>query len=505
MEAVVKRKATPRKKKSEVLVNKAVADSVEEVALRIEAQQAEPQQRALVPYTPRPIWAKELHSVMDNYRFVVLIAHRRFGKTVGLINQLIKMAWNDNKISPRFAYIAPWKSQAKAIAWDYIKRYVAAIPGIKINNTELTVEFPSKHKGCAGAKIVILGADNPDIIRGTYMDAVILDEYAQMPESFFGTIIRPLLSDRKGKCFFIGTPKGQNQLYTRYKKAREHMLNAEELMAKGEDPGVSGKWYAAKYTVYETGVLDEEEISDMKEDMTEIEFRQEMLCDFDVSVYNAVIPLELIEKSCSKKLTERDIVKGTPVVLGVDVARYGDDRTTIWMRKGPLVERPRVFKGLDTMAVVDQIIDAMRYWNPKAVFVDGGNMGAGVIDRLHQLGYTNVIEVPFGSSAVDRTRYENIRAEMYFKAKEWMEAGGALPDDTALRQELSSVEYKINKRSRIQLQAKDEIKKVTGCSPDLADGFVLTFAKPVAPDLFEDELFGVQKFMCKTEYNVLGG
>ena len=459
---------------------------------------AEELEDILLDYCPRPIWEKELHSIMDTYRYVVLVAHRRFGKTIGLINQVIKMALENPLRMPKYAYICPWQKQAKMVAWEPLKQYTKDIPGVQANNQELYIEFPSKYKDLAGARIYVMGSDHCDILRGNGFDGVILDEYAQMPGNIFGEIIQPALVDRKGKCFFIGTPKGANALATIYQKACQQMAKPTNAERK--------RWYAKLYRADETGIIDAEELESLREETTDVEFRQEYMCDFSVSVYNAVIPMDLIEQSSQKTLTEKDVITGTPKVMGVDIARFGDDRTTIWCRHGLFVDKPKIYKGLDTMEVADQIIVAMLHHKPDAVFIDGGNMGAGVIDRLHQLGYHNVFEIPFGSAAMNRERYGNIRAEMYFKCKKWMEEGGAIPNMIGLIQELSSVEYKFDKRSRILLEPKDEVKKKTGKSPDLADGFVLTFAKPVAPRLRQGpEEFGQEKRkMCNTEYSIMG-
>lgn len=455
----------------------------------------------VLDYCPLPIWRKELHPIMDEYRFVVLVAHRRFGKTIGLINQVVKMALECNEKMPKYAYICPWKAQAKSVAWEPLIQATNEIPGLYINKQEMYVEFPSKYPGLAGARIYVTGSDHCDILRGNGFDAVILDEYAQMPGNMFTEIILPALTNpgrKPGKCFFIGTPKGENALYEVYHKALKNM--AKETNAK------SKRWYAKLYSVYDTNRLPQSEIDALREEQTDVEFRQEYMCDFTVSVYNAVIPAEVLEKSSDRALTEKDVLEGTPGILGVDIARFGDDRTTIWYRKGYFVDKPKVYKGLDTMEVVDQIIVAMLHWKPEAVFIDGGNMGAGVIDRLHQLGYSNVYEVPFGSSAMDKKRYANIRAEMYFKAGIWMKEGGAIPDMPELKKEFSSVEYKFDKHDRIQLEAKEDIKKRIGKSPDLADGLVLTFAKPVAPRRrWGPETWGEkERNTCNTDYSIMG-
>ena len=169
---------------------------------------------------------------------------------------------------------------------------------------------------------------------------------------------------------------------------------------------------------------------------------------------------------------------GQPVILGVDVARFGDDRTVLCIRQGLWLKEVRTFQGLSTMETASRVIDCINQHHPHATFVDAGAMGAGVIDRLRQLRY-QVSEVNFGEMAMDAQRYANIRAEMYFKCRDWLEAGGAIPQNAELKTELSTVEYKFNPTGRIILEPKDKLKERTGKSPDLADGFVLTFARPV--------------------------
>ena len=99
-----------------------------------------------IDYVPRPFWRDILHPALEQYRFSVIVAHRRFGKSVGSINHIIKKAVTMTKYeAPNYAYLAPFLKQAKMIAWDYLKRYTAAIPGRKINESELYVELPSFH------------------------------------------------------------------------------------------------------------------------------------------------------------------------------------------------------------------------------------------------------------------------------------------------------------------------------------------------------------------------
>ena len=257
----------------------------------------------------------------------------------------------------------------------------------------------------------------------------------------------------------------------------------------------SADWYACLYRADETDVISAEELADMKAQMTDMEIRQELLCDFTASASDVVIPIDLVSAAAERELTERD-VEGQPVILGVDVARFGDDRTVLCVRQGLWTRDVRTFTGLSTMEVANRVIDCINQYRPQAVFIDAGAMGAGVIDRLRQLQY-QVSEVNFGEAALSTDRYANIRAEMYFKCRDWLTSGGALPKNAELKTELSTVEYKFNPSGRIILEPKEKLKERTGKSPDLADALVLTFARPV----YMQGRVGRQRQMCNTEYD----
>ncbi len=415
-----------------------------------------------IPYKPRKIWNDVLHPNLDAHRFAVLVAHRRFGKTVGTVNQIIKRALLNDKPSPIYAYIAPFRNQAKKIAWSYLKFYTSTIPDVKVNESELYVELPSLHPNREGAKIYVIGADKPDALRGLYFDGVVMDEYAQIKPNIFGEIIRPALADRNGWAIFIGTPHGQNQFYEIYQKA---------LVTDG--------WYCACYRADETGILSDEELAAIREEIEPEEYRQEMLCDFTASNFNVLIPIDLIGASVTKYVEPSDY-KLAPLVFGVDVARFGNDSSCLCKRKGKVVYPLQRFKGLDNMTLASQIAFIASEEQPDAIFIDAGR-GEGVIDRLRQLGIRNVVEVNFGSSARDNERYMNKRAEMWTGVRNFLREGGSLPDDVDLKTELSAVEYSITEQGKMKLESKEKIKEKIGRSTDGADSLALTFAHPVMP------------------------
>ena len=404
-----------------------------------------------IPYTPRH---PKVHTLLDAYRFITVVAHRRFGKTVLAVNHLIKGAVKCRKRSGRFGYIAPYLNQAKMIAWDYLRYYTAPIPGIKVNASELSVTLPN------GSMIRIFGADNPDALRGGYFDIVVQDEVAQMKPEVWHEIIRPALADRKGSAVFIGTPKGQNI----FKELFDRGL-------KGNDP----EWTSVMYRADETGAIEEKELASLKAEMSDNAFRQEFLCDFSAESDDILIPIDLVSAAVKRQYVERDIVYA-PVVIGVDVARFGDDATVFFKRQGLVAFDPVIIRKLDNMAVADRLVSYIAENSPDAVFVDSG-AGAGVIDRVRQLGCT-VTEVAFGGRALSE-KYRNRRAEMWIEMGEWLRSGGQIPDHATLKADLSAPTYLFDASGKMVLESKDKIKERLGRSPDFADALALTFAAPV--------------------------
>lgn len=409
-----------------------------------------------IPYKPR---YPDAHKAISAARFSVLVAHRRFGKTVLSINHLLRDALFTRKERASYAYVAPYRNQAKVIAWDYLKHYSSPCVDRKVNEGELSIAFGN------GATIRVFGADNPDALRGLYFDGIVLDEVAQMKPEVWHEIIRPALADRHGWALFIGTPKGANIFSELYNHA-----SAEQ--AKGNTD-----WCAMSFPVTQTDALSASEIEALKSELSENAFKQEMLCDFNAASDDVLIPLELVSQAMMRSYPEH-VYEQAPLVMGVDVARFGDDASVIFMRRGLVAERPIVIRKLDNMALADRLVSEIVQRNPDGVFIDSGQ-GAGVIDRVRQLGYA-VTEVPFGSKALKSNRFSNRRMEMWSGILEWLKTGGALPPDEALKGELSSPTYSFNNSGLMQLEKKEDIKERLGRSPDLADALALTFAAPVA-------------------------
>ena len=405
-----------------------------------------------IPYQPRKI-QKEIHELIEKHRFSVIVAHRRLGKTVCMINHLIKSAVMDKSGAGRYGYVAPFRSQVKELAWDYLKHFAAPIPQIKINESELSLDFAN------GSRIKLYGADNPDAMRGIYFNGVILDEVADMRPNVWGEVLRPTLSDRNGWACFIGTPKGINLFH--------------ELYTFGLN---NPNWVSKVYRADETGIIPEAELNDARAVMSENQYRQEFLCDFSASTDNVLITIDLVAKGAARLLNAQD-VRGAPKIIGVDVARFGDDRSVICKRQGLWCQPLRIIEKMDNMTFAGIVANEIDSFKPDGVFIDSGR-GEGVIDRLRQLGY-RVMEINFGSRATENNRYSNKRMEMWDKMREWLENGGAIPNDTDLKTELSSPTYSFDASGRKVLEPKEKLKERGLRSPDLADALALTFAFPV--------------------------
>ena len=194
-------------------------------------------------------------------RFAVAVAHRRAGKTVAAVQRLVLSALTCTKQRPRLAYIAPTFGQAKRVAWDYLKAIAAPVISGSPHETELRVDLVN------GARIQCYGAENGEALRGIYLDDAVLDEMADMPESFWPSVIRPALSDRQGRALFIGTPKGRNAFWHLYDNANQDK-----------------DWTALMLKASETGYVAASELEAARRDMSPEVYAAEFECSFDAAV-----------------------------------------------------------------------------------------------------------------------------------------------------------------------------------------------------------------------------
>jgi hypothetical protein len=172
-----------------------------------------------------------------------------------------------------------------------------------------------------------------------------------------------------------------------------------------------------------------------------------------------------------------------PLLIGVDPARFGDDNTAICRRRGRVVPSIDSYHGKDTMEVVGLVVKIINAESPGRVFVDVGGLGAGVVDRLRELGYGQIVEaVNFGEKPLDADKYRNRRAECWGKLADWLsEPPVQIPDDDSLHGDLVAPGYKYDSNTRLLIESKEDMKKRGLASPDKGDALALTFATDFNP------------------------
>lgn len=331
----------------------------------------------VVLYRPRPLQA-QFHETAK--RWNVVVCHRRFGKTVMGVAHLILAALKESTFAVRnYAFVMPTYKQAKLVAWDYLKRISKRVPGTKLNESELFAKLAT------GGTVRLFGADNPDSLRGIFLDGVLFDEYDQMKPELFGEIIRPCLADRNGFAVFMGTPKGQRNLY--------------ELKQKNSaDP----EWNFVIHKASETGYVKQAELDAAKKDMSRAQYEQEFECDFNVALngdilkrefwrYYSELPAKVNKRVHSwdtafKTGEETDFTAGAQAVE-CDTGIY---LTGMFKQRVAFPELKRVVRGLYDLE------------RPDVVLVEDKASGQSLIQELRKDGNVPVLAIKVDRDKVTR-------------------------------------------------------------------------------------------------------
>ena len=263
-----------------------------------------PMTRIVIPYSARRQFVP-LHD--RTQRWAVAVTHRRAGKTVACVNELIQKAITCPQPRPFFAYIAPQLNQAKDIAWNYLLDYTRCFePWRKVSETELWVELPPNQ-----SRVRIYGG--AERLRGIGLDGVVLDEFGDMEPGIWSKVILPMLSngDRQGWAIFVGTPKGRNEFHRLWAGAES-------------DP----EWFRLMLKASETRLLNQKDLAEARKLMTDDEYAQEYECSFDAAVLGAYWGKEIA------KLEEQGRITHVPYDPDLQVHTAWDlgiaDSTVIW-------------------------------------------------------------------------------------------------------------------------------------------------------------------------------
>jgi len=415
-------------------------------------------------------WQREfLHAFESGkYRFYLLNWHRRARKSTLILNVLIKEAWLHPNST--YVYVAPTYKQAKRILWNapnMIKKWLPSDLIASKDSQELRIELKN------GSQIILVGADDPDSLAGIDANGVVFDEWAKFKDDTAWTmILRPIIAqDISRWAIFIYTPKGQNHAYSQWIEAVDKK-----------------EYFRSMLRADESGLITAEELEKAGLDMPEPYFRQEFLCEFTADDENVLITQDMLN---NLKGLNFDEIKVTKKAVAVDPSEGGDETVILAGENGKIVGKKYIRgagKKIDQRITATEAEILMLKSKIKTVGVDGIGIGNSVLTLLNNKFEDDeryqVIDIQSAEAAEDNEKFGNKRAEMWWNAFEMIrDKEVPCPEDPELIRQLVNVRY-VQKKGRIYIELKLDIKKKLGRSPDRADTFVylLWLIKKIAPD-----------------------
>lgn len=412
----------------------------------------------------RPLYNQFGHG--RQYQRGSVIWHRRAGKDSTVLNLTAREMFT--RVGT-YWHLFPEQAQARKAIWNGIdgqgRRIIDQfLPPEARHEAAPKSEQEMLLRTATGSTWQLAGSDSYDSLVGSNPVGVVFSEWALANPAAWD-YIRPILLENGGWALFITTPRGRNHAY------QTHMT----AMA-------SDNWFADLRTVDDTGRITPEQIQEERDSgMSEAKVQQEYFCSFEASADEQFMPSDAVGEARKRPAHfEAD----DPIVIGVDCARFGDDSSVICIRRGfdARTVPPIILDNVDTMQLAGHVAAAMDQHNAAAVFIDEGGLGAGVVDRLRQMG-RNVMGVNFGWSPdaprVGVPKVADKRAEMWAVMREAVKSGLAIPDDNRLMFELLAPSYLYDANNAIRLESKKDMKKRGLKSPDIADALALTYAYPV--------------------------
>ena len=365
--------------------------------------------RVVIPYRPRKAFMP-FHN--RTQRWACLVAHRRAGKTVAAVNDIIRAAITYQGDRGLFAYIAPYRSQSKAVAWQYFLEFAEPIIQSK-NEQELLITLMN------GSQIRLYGADNADAMRGLGFSGVYMDEYGDFKPSVFGNVIRPALSDKQGWAVFGGTPKGKNQFWEIYETATR----------------LPSEWFLLRLPATSSGILPATELAAARAQLAEDQYLQEYETSFEAAILGAFFGKEMREAEQQGRICQVPYDPNLPVYSSWDLG-YRDD-TAIWfyqIGRGEIrVIDFHAVSGADIYDIADTVMSKpyryARHYLPHDARAKSLQTGKSIIEQLAtHLDVAKLAVVP------DIGVQSGIQAVRMVLPKVWFDAEKCREGIEALRQ-----------------------------------------------------------------------
>ena len=396
-----------------------------------------------------------------------------------------------------YFHCLPEYGQARKTIWDaidkdtgqrYIDLHIPLEMRERTNNTEMKIQLK------IGSVYQLIGADNFNSVVGSNPVGLILDEYAvseryEQAWNYF----RPILVENGGWAVFPFTPRGRNHGWDVYQTATKNP-----------------KWFSQLLTVEDTKSISRFEIEEEREaGMPESMIQQEFYCSFLSSTGDIVIPFELIQGALRRDV--QYAMSGR--VAGMDVARYGDDKTSIVIRQGGQIIHADFWSGNDLVQSAGKAVSLFDSKMYDCIAIDTIGLGAGVYDMIKN-NSRNIPCVPVNvSESPTDSRFRKLRDELWWRAREWFEdkncsIEGSIPSEAKnlLLGDIQDIKYKYSPTGQIVIESKDDMKERLGFSPDLGDALCCTFAPGIESKIsqVEKSVFGgVPGIVTKNDYNPL--
>lgn len=367
----------------------------------------------------------------------------------------------------------PEYNQGRKVLWDGMdiagRKFTDHLPKDirkSTNNTEMKIEMYGPGGAENGSIWQIIGADNYDSVVGANPIGIVFSEWAisdKYPQAW--DYFRPMLAENGGWAVFIYTPRGRNHGWDLYQNA----LNNQD-------------WFCQLLTVDDTGVVSREDIDrERRAGYSEDMISQEFFCSFVASSEDIVIPFELIQLA----LTREVAYPKSPRIAGLDVARFGNDRTALVVRRAGEIIHVETWGQTDIVATAGRVQDRYRAKLFDAVAVDSIGIGAGVADILRSNNIP-VAMVQVSEKPMDPERFDSQRDELWWKLREWFEEGACsisrslMPHQKeTLLKDIQDIRFKFSPTGKIKIESKDDMKKRLGYSPDVGDALCMTFTHKI--------------------------
>jgi hypothetical protein len=408
-------------------------------------------------------WQKDfLQAIARKERRISVRAGHGVGKSTACSWALI---WHMTTRFPQKSVVtAPTSAQLFDALYSELKAWINKLPPVLRDSYEV---FSDRIvlKGAPESSFISArtsSSERPEALAGVHSEHVLLvvDEASAVPEAVFEAAAGSM-SGHSASTILISNPTRNSGLF--YKTHHD----------------LASDWYRMHVSCLNIPLVSADFVSQIKATYGDESnaFRIRVLGEFALADDDTLIPAELVDGAISRDIS---INSSEPLVFGLDVARFGSDRTALVKRKGNVVIEVKSWGGLDTMQVVGAIVNEAKLDRPDEICVDTIGLGSGVADRLRELGM-NVRDVNVAESSAMNPNANKLRDELWLAVKEWLATKSVkLPADDQLRHELVAPRYTFTSSGKVQVESKDSMRKRGMRSPDLADALCLSFASNAA-------------------------